>query len=130
MVLCTNPHAEEASGLATRVFRSLGLDVEGLHESERAIRGKLLAKIRSELIPYAEVANKPGKIPGLGADPEVAGWAIPIPWASLSMIAEKIARGCEYKYKKRKRLVKEPYGIRTCVCASGLSRSHSLPLVS
>ena len=35
------------------------------------------------------------------------------------MIAEKIARGCEYKYKKRKRFIKEPYGIRTFVCESG-----------
>ncbi len=36
------------------------------------------------------------------------------------MIAEKIARGCEYSYKKQKRFVEPPYGVRTSICDSGV----------
>jgi len=31
------------------------------------------------------------------------------------MMAEKIARGCEYRYKARKRLVTPPYGVLTAI---------------
>jgi hypothetical protein len=31
------------------------------------------------------------------------------------MIAEKIARGCEYHYKKRRRYIEAPYGVRTLI---------------
>jgi hypothetical protein len=40
-------------------------------------------------------------------------FAIPIPWAALSIIGEKIARGCEYKLKDR--YVEAPYAIRTTI---------------
>ncbi len=116
MVLCTDPRSEAAAGLITKVLRSLGLDVDGLPKEEKTIRERLRSKIRSELIAYAEVGELPGKVPGLGPpDDEQVQWSIPIPWAGLSIIAEKIARGCEYKYKNRKRLVTPPYGIRTFV---------------
>ncbi len=115
MMLCTNPESEAAAGLAARVFRSLGLDVDGLPEKEKTIRDGLRAKIRSEFISSAEVTELPGKIPGLGPPDGTSIGALPIPRAGLSIIAEKIARGCEYKYKNRRRLVMPPYGIRTLI---------------
>jgi hypothetical protein len=117
LVLSTPPESEAAAGLASRVFRSLGLDVDGLPEKEKTIRDSLRAKIRSEFIPSAEAAELPGKIPGLGPPDGTlrSTGALPIPWAGLSIIAEKIARGCEFKYKNRRRLIMPPYGIRTLV---------------
>src|SRR5579859_3303233 len=66
LALCIDPKSPAASGLADRVLRSLGLDADDLPEKEKAIRDKLKIQIRSEFIPYAEVAELPGKIPGLG----------------------------------------------------------------
>jgi hypothetical protein len=118
LVLCINPKSEAASGLASKALRSLGLDVEDLSEREKAHRDKLKAKIRSELMPYADVAEKPGAIPGLGPhEDQSVQWAIPIPWAGLSIVSEKIVRGCEYKLKER--FVENPYGIRTFINRSG-----------
>ena len=70
LVLSTDPNSDAASGLAARVFRSLGLDVEGLPEKEKTIRDGLRARIRSEFIPHGEVAELPGRIPGLGPAPQ------------------------------------------------------------
>jgi hypothetical protein len=68
-------------------------------------------------MPSADLAGKPGRIPGLGPpEDESVQWAIPIPWAGLSIVAKKIARGCEYKL--RDRLVEPPYSVRTSVCDS------------
>ena len=113
--LCIDPASPEASGLASKALRSLGLDADDLSEEEKAHRDKLRAKIRSELLPYADVANGAGVIPGLTQETssEAPQFALPIPWAGLSIIAEKMARGCEYKLKKR--YVELPYGIRTFI---------------
>ena len=94
MVLSTPPESEAAAGLAARVFRSLGLDMDGLPEKEKTIRDSLRAKIRSEFIPSAEAAELPGRIPGLGPPDGTlrSTGALPIPWAGLSIIAEKIVR--------------------------------------
>jgi len=117
LALCIDPTSEAASGLGSKALRSLGVDAEELSETERSRRDKLKTKIRSELMAYADVAEKPGAIPGLGPqDRQSAQWAIPIPWAGLSIIAEKIARGCEYKL--RDRFIENPYGIRTFVSGS------------
>lgn len=119
LALCVNPKSEAAAGLAARAFRSLGFDTEELSNNEKARREKLRAKIRSEMMPQATVAGKPGKILGLGPpEDQPAEWAIPIPWAGLAIVAEKIARGCEYKIKGR--IVERPYGIRTFVSESGV----------
>jgi hypothetical protein len=121
LVLCVDPKSEAASGLASRALRSLGIDADGLSEQERTHREKIRAKIRSELMPHAEVVGIPGKIPGLGPpEGEPVQWAIPIPWAGLAIIAEKIVRGCEYKLKGR--YLDIPYGIRIFV-----SETHFLP---
>lgn len=121
LVLSTDPKSEAAAGLDAKVFRSLGLDVNGLPESEKAIRDALRAKIRAEFTHSTGVAELPGRIPGLGPTPnEGSGPAIFIPMAGLSIIAEKIARGCEYKYKNRRRLIDRPYGVRTLIKNSGV----------
>lgn len=56
----------------------------------------------------------PGAIPGLAQKMESGQYAVPIPWAGLSMIAEKIARGCEYKIRNKK-FIEPPYEVRTRV---------------
>jgi len=118
MALCVDPNSQGACGLAAKVLRSLGLDVKGLTVSERAHREALRVKIRSELMPHSKVAAGPGAIPGLGPPAGASvEWSIPIPWAGLSIITEKIARGCEYKL--RRRFLGAPYGIRTSVMESG-----------
>jgi len=114
--LCIDPSLEAVSGLASKALRSLGLDADGLREEEKAYRDKFRAKIRSELMPYADVAGQPGAIPGCTlweGNGETEPFAIPIPWAALIIIAEKIACGCEYKLKDR--YVELPYGIRTFI---------------
>jgi hypothetical protein len=115
-VLCIDPKKEAVSGLASKVLRSLGLDTDGLSERERTHRDRLRAKLKAELIPYGDVAGGPGAIPGLGPY-ENSPWAVPIPWASLSIIAEKIVRVCEHKIEGR--FVESPYGVRTSVDSNG-----------
>jgi hypothetical protein len=80
-----------------------------------------LRKIRSELMTHSQVAGRPGAIPGL-APPEgtPVTWSIPIPWAGLAIITEKIIRGCEYKLGRR--FLEAPYGIRTWI-----SERHDVP---
>lgn len=123
LVLCLDSRSDAARGLDEKVFEALGLDVNGLSEKEKAIRNGLRAKIRSEFVPQAEVAEMPGRIPGLGPRPdEPQGPGILLPWAALAMIAEKIARGCEYRYKNKRRLVEPPYGIRVLLPQSDASQ--------
>jgi hypothetical protein len=100
------------------VFRSLGINTAGLAASEKECRDKLRDQLRSELIPYSEVAHLPGAIPGLGPPTGQAEHSVPIPFAALSIMAEKIARGCEYRHRNRKRLVSPPYGVFTAILES------------
>lgn len=114
LVLCVNPKSHATSGLASKALRSFGIDAEGLSERDKIHRGKLRDKVRSELMPHADLAGKPGRIPGLGPpDGSESQWSIPIPWAGLAIVAEKIVRGCEYKLKRR--FVEAPYGMRIFV---------------
>jgi hypothetical protein len=115
-VLCIDPKKEAVSGLAPKALRSLGLDTNGLSGRDKTHRDSLRAKLKAELIPYADVAGGPGAIPGLGPY-ENSPWAVPIPWASLSIIAEKIARVCEHKVEGR--FVESPYGVRTSIDSNG-----------
>jgi 5-methylcytosine-specific restriction endonuclease McrA len=117
LILCVNPKSEAASGLASKALRSLGIDAGGLSERETIHRRRFRDKIRSELMPQADLAGKPGRIPGLGP-PEASEsqWSIPIPWAGLAIVAEKIVRGCEYKL--RGRFIEPPYGMRIFVSPS------------
>ncbi len=118
MALCVDPMSEGAAGLAVKALRSMGLAVEALSNDEKTHRDALLAKFRSELVPYSSVAGNPGAIPGLSPPASTPHkWSIPIPWAGLSIITEKIARGCEHKLSGR--FLRSPYGIRTSVADSG-----------
>lgn len=112
VVLCIDPKKEAVSGLASKVLRSFGLNTEGLSETEKTHRDRLRAKLRSELMPYADVAGGPGAIAGLGPY-ENSPWAVPIPWASLSIIAEKVARVCEHRIEGR--FVESPYAVGTSI---------------
>lgn len=123
MVLCLDTQSEAARGLDEKVFAAMGLDVTGLSKREKAIRDGLRAKIRSEFIPNDELAEMPGRIPGVGPAPdEPQGPGLLVPWAGLAMIAEKIARGCEYRYKNQHRLVEHPYGVRVLIGDGGSSQ--------
>jgi hypothetical protein len=104
LALCVDPSLEAASGLAAITLRSLGLDANGLTQKEKGHRDTLRAKIRAELIPHSEVVGLPGKIPSSGFpenQSESDELVIPIPWAGLSIISEKIARGCEFRLMER-----------------------------
>jgi hypothetical protein len=115
--LCIDPHLQATSGITAIALRSLGLDSGELSQEERTRRDKMRARIRAELVPSANAAELPGMMPGLGPTPdERPGQSVIfIPWAAFSIIAEKIARGCEYRYKDKRRLVEHPYGIRTFI---------------
>lgn len=115
IVLCIDPRKEAVSGLAARVLRSLGLHIGSLSGDEKAYRDRLGARLRAELLPSAEVAAET-VIPGLGPY-ENSLWMVPIPWASLSIITEKIVRVCEHKINGR--FVESPYGVRTSIDTAG-----------
>lgn len=68
----------------------------------------------AEFIPIRSGEHLPGAIPGIGKEQDSARSVVPIPWAALAIIGEKIARGCEYKVNG-KRFVKPPYGVRVRV---------------
>lgn len=110
-----DPNSDATAGLRSRAYRSLGIDAGELPKTEKACREKLRAQLRSEIMAYSEFAGLPGIIPGLGPPAGQVEYAVPIPLAAISILGEKIARGCEYKYKNRKRLVSSPYGIRTLI---------------
>ncbi len=117
LILCVNLKSEAASGLASKALRSLGIDASGLSEREKIYRRRFRDKIRSELMPQADLAGKPGRIAGLGPpEGSESQWSIPIPWAGLAIVAEKIVCGCEYKLSDR--LVEPPYAMRIFVSPS------------
>ena len=99
--LCIDPSRKEASGLASRAPRTLGLDTKNLIEEDRAHRDRAKARIRKELMYYTDVAD--ATVPGLGPpDDSLPGaLALPIAYSDLSHIAEKLARGFEYKRAQR-----------------------------
>lgn len=66
MVLCLDPKSPAASGLDKKVFRSLGIDVIGLPDGERACREQLRAKVRSEFMSDTSKLPAASRIPGLG----------------------------------------------------------------
>jgi hypothetical protein len=115
VVLCIDPKKEAVSGLAVKVLRSLGRHTEGLSPEERAHRDRLGAKLKAELLARSNVSAQ-SIIPGLGPH-EGSPWLVPIPWAGLSILAEKIARVSEHRVKGR--FVETPYGVRTSVDQSG-----------
>lgn len=111
--LCVEPGKSETSGLAERALRTLGIDAGDLSETERGHRDRARARIRKELMLPSDVSET--FIRGLGrpesSAPEVS--ALPIAYADLSLIAEKMARGCEYR--RARRYVELPYGLRTFI---------------
>ena len=116
---CIDPKEAAASGLHDKALRSLGIGVQKrLSEKEKAKREARRAKLRSEFIPASDVASLPGRIPGLGPPLDEAAGSILFPIAAFSMMTEKIARGCEYNFNKKKRLVEPPYSVLTTLSES------------
>lgn len=116
LIGCIDPKSKAASGLHVKALRSLGIDAGELSPRERSIREARRKRIWAEYIPTNDLADKPGLIPGLGpTSDQAAPYVVPFPIAALSMIAEKIARGCEYKYEKRKLYIEPPRKIETFV---------------
>jgi hypothetical protein len=114
MALCLDPKSEAAKGLSEKALRSLGIDAGELAPKEREHRENRRFKLKAEFIPAPAGAEMPGAIPGLAEKPGPVEYVVPIPWAGLSIIAEKIARGCEYKIAGEK-FVEPPYAVRTRV---------------
>lgn len=111
---CLDPSLEAAKGVSQSALRSLGIDAGELTPIERAHRDNRRLKLKAELIPVTDGEHMPGAIPGLAQKSGQAEYAVPIPWAGISIIAEKIARGCEYK-SNGKKFVEPPYAVRTCI---------------
>ena len=108
MALCLNPDLEAAKGVSEKALRSLGIDAGNLLPRERQHRENRRLKLKAELVPLKDGEEMRGVIPGLAQKLRPTEYAVPIPWAGLSIIAEKIARGCEYKLKGKK-FVEPPY---------------------
>jgi hypothetical protein len=126
MALCLDPKSEAAKGVAEKALRSLGIDAGGLAPKEREHRESRRLKLKAEFIPVTAGEQMPGAIPGLAQKPGPAEYAVPIPWAGLSIIAEKIARGCEYK-EMGKKFVEPPYAVRTRVSRPDIVEAQFLP---
>jgi hypothetical protein len=103
-----------AQGISKRVLHALGIGAEGLTPREQKYRESLRLKLKAELIPTKIGEQIPGGIPGCSEIHSMTDTVIPIPWAGLSILAEKIARSCEYKQMK-KRFIEPPYVVRVSV---------------
>ena len=112
LMLCIDPNLEAVSGLKSKVLRSLGLDTGGLSEAEKERREARRAKVRAELIRDLNLLTGPARVPGLPLH-EGSTYAVPIPYAALSIITEKIVRGAEYKLFGR--YVESPYKVLTFI---------------
>lgn len=114
LALCLDPETEAAKGLSEKAFRSLGINTGELAPEERQHRENRRLKLVAEFIPMRAGEHLPGAIPGIAEEPAAGRSVLPIPWAALAIIGEKIARGCEYKINGR-RFVEPPYGTRVRV---------------
>jgi hypothetical protein len=120
MIPCVKPGIEESAGLMEKVMRTLGFDTNNVPERERQFRANLLKKFRSELLKPEDVIGNVGKIPGLGPDNDpTSPGGIPIPWAGLAIMGEKMGRGCEYKLKNK--YVEPPYAVSVGVKESEIT---------
>ena len=124
--LCLDPKPDAAKGVPEKALRSLGIDAGELTPKEREHRENRRRKLKAEFIPVTAGEQLPGAIPGLAQRPGPAEYVVPIPWAGLSIIAEKIARGCEYK-EMGKKFVEPPYAVRTCVSEPDIVSPQFLP---
>jgi hypothetical protein len=126
LALCLDPKSEAAKGVSEKALRSLGIDAGDLTPQERKHRENRLLKLKAEFIPVIAGEHVPGAIPGLVQKPGPAEYMVPIAWAGLSIIAEKIARGCEYKFMGKK-FVEPPYAARTGVSDPDILSPQFLP---
>ncbi len=109
--LCIDPTKAEAAGIAARALRAVGIGVEGeLSAREKAIRAKLKTRLIREMMPYAEVAGRPGILPGFGPRdefPRESQVAISVNAEALKEVCRKVVRGLEHYVADR--YVEPPY---------------------
>jgi len=111
--LCVDPARPETSGLVPKALRTIGLDAGRLSDEEQGHRDRTRARIRRELMLYDDISE--AAVRGLCAPDGVppGALALPIAYADLSRIAEKMARG--FEYKRSGRFVEPPYSLRTFI---------------
>jgi hypothetical protein len=111
--LCIDPTKAEASGISTKVLRSLGIGAAGKTAKEKELRRKTMERLLREIVPYDDSRNSYWSLPGLGLhagfDPGEQ-FVIPVSVEMLTRVAEKVVRGCEFKLAAR--YVEPPYAIR------------------
>ncbi len=109
--LCIDPTKAEAAGIAAKALRAIGIGVEGeLSAKEKAIRAKLKARLMEETMPYAQVAGKPGVLPGFGPHnefPRESQIAVSVNAEALKDVCRKIVSGLEHHVADR--YVEPPY---------------------
>ena len=119
-----DPKEPAASGIHERALRSMGIGVtEELPEAERKRRAARRAEIAAEFTAFKE---SEATISGLGPSDGTATLAVALPMAGFSMLAEKIARGCEFKFYQR--LVIPPYDVATMMWSERAIPIDALPL--
>jgi len=115
--LCVDRRKEEASGIAAKALRAVGVGVESeLSEKEKRIRAKLKAKLLKEAITYGEIkgdlTDKSGVLPGFGLHAGFEPDSQMVVFADQQMMKEvcgKIIRGLEHYVAGR--YVKSPYRL-------------------
>ena len=83
---------------------------------EKALREKLRQRIRSDSFRTLKLLRFPGRIRDLvRRTMRLLSGQSPISLAGLAIIGEKIARGCEFRYRNRRRLVMPPYAVGVAI---------------
>jgi hypothetical protein len=111
LALCVDPRRAEASGLAAKALRSMGVRADGISIVERIHRTALKLKIRASM---SRVVHGMGTLPGLGVHPgfaEEEQYSIQVPSDQLHSLGEKVIRGCEYVLGGG-RFVEAPYSVK------------------
>ena len=109
--LCIDPAKAESAGIPGKALRAVGIGVESeLSSKEKAIRAKLKSKLMRETMPYAQVAGRPGILPGFGPHndfPLESQIAVSVNAEALQDVSRKIVRGLEHHVSDR--YVEPPY---------------------
>jgi hypothetical protein len=109
--LCIDPAKAESAGIPGKALRAVGIGVESeLSSKEKTIRAKLKSKLMRETMPYAQVAGRPGILPGFGPHhdfPLEAQIAVSVNAEALKDVCRKIVRGLEHHVSDR--YIEPPY---------------------
>lgn len=115
--LCVDRRKIEASGIAAKALRAVGVGVESeLSEKEKRIRAKLKATLLKEAVSYGEIKNDLteglGVLPGFGLHAGFEAESQMVVFVDQQMLKEvcgKIIRGLEHHVAGR--YVESPYRL-------------------